>query len=250
MPTLPMFELPLTQVCVDLAKTFWFCGPKPSLGSSDDGRTVICWNSGDDYDDHMWLIQPVPSESETFTIRNLKTGTYMDLSGGFHKTNPGKNQKWIIRKEETDGSRWKIQNKAAGTAHVMGPPSWDGRDAGRMEHLLDTNTGCLRDSAPLLGTYMLNSVLAPTSGKIFIQTITTLITTDIYIPAKLALTRTCQVASSFATPVQIEVISVEQHYTRDRRQGPRVCNEQLTHGSVGVVQFIIAHGRTGQETES
>ncbi|KAI9062306.1 carbohydrate-binding module family 13 protein [Trametes sanguinea] len=93
--------------------------------SSDDGTPIIAWSVNDDYLDHMWLIQSVSGEANTYTIRNLVGGSYMDLCAsssddgtpliGFHKTHPGENQKWIIKKETSGSGHWKIQNKATKT---------------------------------------------------------------------------------------------------------------------------------------
>ncbi|KAK7691007.1 hypothetical protein QCA50_006110 [Cerrena zonata] len=93
-------------------------------GSADIGTAVIAWRDDNDAYDHMWLVQPVPNEADTYTIRNLSTGTYADLSGSSPKNgthvigwskNGANNQKWIIKKDGSDGSRWKSQNKATGT---------------------------------------------------------------------------------------------------------------------------------------
>ncbi|KAK7691890.1 hypothetical protein QCA50_005295 [Cerrena zonata] len=95
-------------------------------GSAADGTLVIVWHAREGCYDHMWLIEPVDGgvDDDTYTIRNLKTGTYMCISGssskdgtaviGYHKTNDD-SQKWIIRPERSDGRRWKIQSKATGT---------------------------------------------------------------------------------------------------------------------------------------
>ena len=102
------------------------------------GTPIIAWNVNDDYLDHMWLIKSVPDEPDTYTIRNTVGGSYMDLTGstsrilyvwimsvtdrghchvglaknetpiiGFHKMNPGENQKWIIKKETSGTGYWK-----------------------------------------------------------------------------------------------------------------------------------------------
>ncbi|KAK7691008.1 hypothetical protein QCA50_006111 [Cerrena zonata] len=93
-------------------------------GSAADGTRVIAWRSDEAGHDHMWLVEPVSKEADTYTIRNLLTGTYVDLHGsssangtpieGWRK-NDKDNQKWIIKKEESDGRRWKLQCKATGT---------------------------------------------------------------------------------------------------------------------------------------
>ena len=44
---------------------------------------MVGWQAADNAYDQMWLIEPVTgSGSDTYTIRNLATGTYMDLKGG------------------------------------------------------------------------------------------------------------------------------------------------------------------------
>lgn len=75
---------------------------------------MVAWSNKDDYYGHMWLVEPVQNQADTFTIRNIVTGTYMDLNGANDNTaitgkrNSGTdNQKWIIKKEVSDGSRWK-----------------------------------------------------------------------------------------------------------------------------------------------
>ncbi|KZV73639.1 carbohydrate-binding module family 13 protein [Peniophora sp. CONT] len=93
--------------------------------SSDDGTPVVGWSVNEDVLHHMWLVESVLNEEDTYTIRNTVSGTYMDLTGssaatetpiiGFRKVLPGENQKWIIKKESTGTGFWKIQNKATGT---------------------------------------------------------------------------------------------------------------------------------------
>ncbi|KAI0324242.1 Moa, A lectin from the mushroom marasmius Oreades in complex with the trisaccharide Galgalglcnac [Cubamyces sp. BRFM 1775] len=92
--------------------------------SSKDGTAVIAWNLHDEFLDHLWLIQPVHGEANTYTIRNTVSGTYMDLTKssskngtpiiGWHRTG-NDNQKWIIKKETSRNRYWKIQNKASQT---------------------------------------------------------------------------------------------------------------------------------------
>ncbi|KAI0664078.1 Moa, A lectin from the mushroom marasmius Oreades in complex with the trisaccharide Galgalglcnac [Cubamyces menziesii] len=115
-------------------------------GSNIDETPVIAWSIYDDYLDHMWLIQSVSGEADTYTIRNTVAGTYMDLTKGltengtaiigFQKVKPGDNQKWIIKKESSATGYWKIQNKATfvdllnggssnGTKIVGWEGSWD-----------------------------------------------------------------------------------------------------------------------------
>ncbi|KAK7045877.1 hypothetical protein VNI00_007306 [Paramarasmius palmivorus] len=86
-----------------------------STGSSLDGTPVIGftkhpsqWPTSTDLiaSNQLWLVEPVANASDTFTIRNLKTGTYVDLldgKGGDHipiqgRKGTGKdNQKWVIK---------------------------------------------------------------------------------------------------------------------------------------------------------
>nr|BAC87876.1 Ricin B-related lectin [Cerioporus squamosus] len=94
-------------------------------GSGQNGTPVIAWDSNNDAFDHMWLVEPT-GEADTYTIHNVSTGTYMDVTAsavadntpiiGYQRTG-NDNQKWIIRQVQTDGGDrpWKIQCKATGT---------------------------------------------------------------------------------------------------------------------------------------
>jgi len=84
-----------------------------TIGAAIDGYL----NGNEEYLDQMWLIEPVKDEN-TYTIRNINSGGYMDLGSNTDgtnitgQTNPGKeSQKWIISKNTRDSTRWKIQNK-------------------------------------------------------------------------------------------------------------------------------------------
>ena len=41
---------------------------------------VVVWDDGTPRYDHLWLIEPVKNGADTYTIRNLYSGTYMDLT--------------------------------------------------------------------------------------------------------------------------------------------------------------------------
>ncbi|KAF4575264.1 hypothetical protein EYR40_004999 [Pleurotus pulmonarius] len=87
---------------------------------------VIGYHSWKDLPDHMWLIEPVEGSNDTFTVRNLASGNYLDLTDG-SKTDGasvycrasagGNNQKWIIKRDEHQEPRkeslWKMQNEAS-----------------------------------------------------------------------------------------------------------------------------------------
>ncbi|KAK7685807.1 hypothetical protein QCA50_011153 [Cerrena zonata] len=93
-------------------------------GSCADNTPIIVYDTNNNCYDHMWLVEPITDEADIYTIRNLSTGSYMDLSQsssrngaslvGFHK-NSQDNQKWNIGQEESNSGWWKIQSKATGT---------------------------------------------------------------------------------------------------------------------------------------
>ncbi|KIJ39841.1 carbohydrate-binding module family 13 protein [Sphaerobolus stellatus SS14] len=103
-------------------------------GSNVDSTSVVAWGTSDERDEQLWLIEPVSGEADTYTVRNLCGGSYMDLSAaadgtsitGFHSTGSN-SQKWVIRKESTNGQSWKIQNKATQTFADL---SWGGTSNG------------------------------------------------------------------------------------------------------------------------
>ncbi|KAK0489678.1 Moa, A lectin from the mushroom marasmius Oreades in complex with the trisaccharide Galgalglcnac [Armillaria luteobubalina] len=92
-------------------------------GSSADNTKITGWQFGEAINwNQLWLIEPVDGKSDTFTIRSLIAGTYMDLFGGrsdnrtpilgWHRT--GTNQEWII-KHSADHRSYKMKNYASGT---------------------------------------------------------------------------------------------------------------------------------------
>ncbi|KAF5346630.1 hypothetical protein D9757_013559 [Collybiopsis confluens] len=70
----------------------------------------------------LWLITPVPQTSDTYTVQNIRSGTFLDLSGSNSNNrtpitgwanNNSNNQRWVIR---TDRSGfYKFQNVASST---------------------------------------------------------------------------------------------------------------------------------------
>ncbi|KIJ30840.1 carbohydrate-binding module family 13 protein [Sphaerobolus stellatus SS14] len=66
--------------------------------------SVVAWGTSDERGEQLWLIEPVSGEADTYTVRNLCGGSYMDLSI-FHSTKSN-SQKWVIRKESTNGQSW------------------------------------------------------------------------------------------------------------------------------------------------
>ncbi|KAF8642985.1 hypothetical protein AX16_009284 [Volvariella volvacea WC 439] len=88
-------------------------GPTPDT----PGSAVVGW-APVDKDDHMWLIEPVSGQANTYTIRNVLSGAYMDLNAGTpigaaistSVWTGADDQKWIITKS---GNFWKIKNKAS-----------------------------------------------------------------------------------------------------------------------------------------
>ncbi|KIJ39814.1 carbohydrate-binding module family 13 protein [Sphaerobolus stellatus SS14] len=83
-------------------------------GSNVDNTSVVAWGTSDERDEQLWFIEPVSGEADTYTVRNLCGGSYMDLSAttdgtsitGFYSTKSN-SQKWVIRKESTNGQSWK-----------------------------------------------------------------------------------------------------------------------------------------------
>ncbi|KAK0494141.1 hypothetical protein EDD18DRAFT_1464589 [Armillaria luteobubalina] len=111
-------------------------------GSSADNTKITGWKFGEAINwNQLWLVKPVDGKADTFTVRSLIAGTYMDLfcgkcaryhlfstcnflffSGrsdnrtsiiGYHKTG-NTNQEWII-KHFADNKSYKMKNHASGT---------------------------------------------------------------------------------------------------------------------------------------
>ncbi|KAG9218687.1 hypothetical protein CCMSSC00406_0001199 [Pleurotus cornucopiae] len=89
---------------------------------------AIGFHSWEDFANHMWLIDPVEGYNDTFTIRNLASGNYLDLTDGYQSDGTsiycraptgGNNQKWIIKRDVHQEPQkellWKIQNEASKT---------------------------------------------------------------------------------------------------------------------------------------
>jgi len=101
-----------------------------SGGSDACGAQVHGWNDGttdaNTSLNQRWLISPVAGLLGVYTIQNVHTGTFVDLSDGrthngtkIHgwKLENGKfklNQQWAISRGEVDGF-WRLQSKAGGT---------------------------------------------------------------------------------------------------------------------------------------
>ncbi|KAF8646499.1 hypothetical protein AX16_007176 [Volvariella volvacea WC 439] len=89
----------------------------PEQNPTVPGTTLVRWEPVDK-DDHMWLIEPVDGQADTYTIRNVLTGAYMDLNAGTPAEavistsawTAGDDQKWIITQ---CGEFYKIKNKAS-----------------------------------------------------------------------------------------------------------------------------------------
>ncbi|KAF5388224.1 hypothetical protein D9615_000847 [Tricholomella constricta] len=89
-------------------------------GDPTNGTAVTAWSDNGGLN-QLWLAEET-GEADTFTLRNLAGGTYMDLARGSaaEQTNiegwsrTGDNQKWTI-KRAIDGTSWKIQNYASKT---------------------------------------------------------------------------------------------------------------------------------------
>ncbi|KAK0187511.1 Moa, A lectin from the mushroom marasmius Oreades in complex with the trisaccharide Galgalglcnac [Armillaria mellea] len=107
-------------------------------GSSADGTAINGWGFGDGTklnDNKLWLVEPVTDKADTFTVRNLIAGTYMDLYGGssadqtpiygWHRTGL-LNQQWVI-KHSADNQSYKMMNVESGTfADLYNGGSTDG----------------------------------------------------------------------------------------------------------------------------
>ena len=52
-----------------------------SLKRRFTGTALVPWNLNDDYLYNMWLVISVPNEADTNRIRNIVSGTDMDLTG-------------------------------------------------------------------------------------------------------------------------------------------------------------------------
>ncbi|KAF8646501.1 hypothetical protein AX16_007178 [Volvariella volvacea WC 439] len=86
------------------------------LITDPSATNVVGWTTAD-RDEHMWLIEPVAGQVNTYTIRNVQSGAYMDLNAGTPvgaaittaAWSNADDQKWIITKS---GNFWKIKNKA------------------------------------------------------------------------------------------------------------------------------------------
>ncbi|KAK0494137.1 ricin B-like lectin [Armillaria luteobubalina] len=94
-------------------------------GSSADSTKITGWKFSDTTINwnQLWLVEPVNDKADTFTVRSIIAGTYMDLTGsnpengtpiiGYQKTgNP--NQEWVI-KHSADNKSYKMKNNATGT---------------------------------------------------------------------------------------------------------------------------------------
>ncbi|KAK0222948.1 Moa, A lectin from the mushroom marasmius Oreades in complex with the trisaccharide Galgalglcnac [Armillaria nabsnona] len=94
-------------------------------GSSVNGTAIAGWQIGEgsDFSWHqLWLLEPVYRKTDTFTVRSLIAGSYMDLANGWsanetpiigwHRT--GTNQEWII-KQSAGNQSYKMKNYKTGT---------------------------------------------------------------------------------------------------------------------------------------
>ncbi|EGN91712.1 carbohydrate-binding module family 13 protein [Serpula lacrymans var. lacrymans S7.3] len=96
------------------------------MGDPGNGTPVTGWQKHALSDAgclcQLWYLKPYNGEADTFTIQNLRGGTYLDLSNGsrdngtrimgFQRT--GENQVWIIR--QVPGTMfYKIQNRHSQT---------------------------------------------------------------------------------------------------------------------------------------
>nr|ANC28063.1 lectin [Polyporus umbellatus] len=106
-------------------------------GSSADGTAIKGWSFGDGTKlnwNQLWLVEPVAGKTDTFTVRSLIAGSYMDLAGGSSDNQTpitgsqrtGTNQEWII-KYSADNKSYKMMNSASGTfADLYNGGSLDG----------------------------------------------------------------------------------------------------------------------------
>ncbi|KAF5384469.1 hypothetical protein D9757_006399 [Collybiopsis confluens] len=100
-----------------------------NAGATANGTTVVAWeqkwwDNANDFNasNQLWLIKPVPNAADTYTVQNIKGGTFLDLQGGSSadqtpivgwEGNNGDNQKWIIKKDISGAYRF--QNVASKT---------------------------------------------------------------------------------------------------------------------------------------
>ncbi|KAK0222942.1 Moa, A lectin from the mushroom marasmius Oreades in complex with the trisaccharide Galgalglcnac [Armillaria nabsnona] len=96
-------------------------------GSSDDGTAITGWQIGEgsDFSWHqLWLLEPVYRKTDTFTVRSLIAGSYMNLATNNSSNNmtpiigvcrTGTNQEWIIKHSAGNQSCYKMKNYATGT---------------------------------------------------------------------------------------------------------------------------------------
>ncbi|KAJ7582228.1 ricin B lectin domain-containing protein [Mycena floridula] len=93
------------------------------IGLNKDGKAVI-WSNEGDYEDNKWKLEPVAGKTDTYNIRNMYSGTYMDSGGdvkngkqivGYQYTGGG-HQNWIIQRETSGVTEfYKIKNEYWGT---------------------------------------------------------------------------------------------------------------------------------------
>ncbi|KAF5384470.1 hypothetical protein D9757_006398 [Collybiopsis confluens] len=57
------------------------------------------WDNANDFtaSNQLWLIKPVPNAADTYTVQNIKSGTFLDLQGQLGKSN---SNRWM------EGNKW------------------------------------------------------------------------------------------------------------------------------------------------
>ncbi|KAK0193272.1 hypothetical protein F5146DRAFT_1029860 [Armillaria mellea] len=101
-------------------------------GSNDNaqcfvGTAIAGWQFDDGINwNQLWLLEPVYRKADTFTVRSLIAGSYMDLSGGWRDNNvpiigwrrTGTNQEWTI-KHSAGNQSYKMKNYDTGTFAIL-----------------------------------------------------------------------------------------------------------------------------------
>ncbi|EEB94816.1 hypothetical protein MPER_06309, partial [Moniliophthora perniciosa FA553] len=96
----------------------------PNNGTVVSGWEPKPWADASDFNasSQLWLVEPIKDTTNTYTLRNIKGGTYFELSGGNAASGTqiigsqgtgGNTQKWIIKKDSS--GNYRIQNVASQT---------------------------------------------------------------------------------------------------------------------------------------
>jgi len=98
-------------------------GGNPADGTPVNGWQDMGGNPDGSAFNQRWLVSPVDGQPDVYTLHNLHSGTFLDLSGGGSANGTriqgweflnNRNQQWKISKAEVDGF-WRLQSIASGT---------------------------------------------------------------------------------------------------------------------------------------